>query len=162
MGQDGSGGEDNSYRTGFGDRIASVVCTSGPDGTGDGDRPPLSGPDSPGDPGEETDLNRTGFGEQIVGFIYKSGPVGPCNEDSSPSSGSDTPLHQFVCVYHPESSGPSNELYKRADANAPGDVIVMPGESWELHLETFDKPYVYHIHIFGSNYCPKDLCRGPH
>ena len=30
--------------------------------------------------------------------------------------------------------------YERADANAPGDVIVMSGESRELPLETFDKP----------------------
>ena len=69
-------------------------------------------------------------------FIH---PFDPCDEDSSPSSGSDTPLHQFVCVYHPESSGPGNEfgdVYKRADANTPGDVIVMSGES----RETFDKP----------------------
>ena len=48
---------------------------------------------SPGDPGEETDSHRNGFGE-----------------DSSPSSCSDMPLHQFVCVYHPESSGPGNEF----------------------------------------------------
>ena len=32
-----------SYRTGFGDPFTGVICASGPDGTGDEDRPPSSG-----------------------------------------------------------------------------------------------------------------------
>ena len=90
-GSGGSGGEDNSYWTGFGDPIAGVVCASGPDGTGDGDRPPSSGPNSPGDPGEETDLHRTGFGDPVNALVCTSGPDGTGDGDRQPSSGPNSP-----------------------------------------------------------------------
>ena len=136
------GEEDNSHRTRFAGPITGVVCTSGPDGTGDGGRLPSSEPDSSGGPGEEDNSPRTGLAELMIGVICTSGPDGPCDEDSSPPTGSYTPLHQFVCVYQPRSSGPGNEIgdvYERAHANAPGDVIEDRRQKTEYLFSKFHK-----------------------
>ena len=71
QGPDGYGGEVNSFRTRFCDPFAGVVYASGPDGTGDGDQTPSSGPDSPGDSGKETGSHRTGFGDPFAGVVLR-------------------------------------------------------------------------------------------
>ena len=97
--------------------------SSGPNGTGNGDRQSPATPDSPGDSGEEDNSTRNGFGEPTIGVIHTSGPIGPCDAHGSPP-----PLCQFVCVYQPGPSGPGSEfgnVFKWTDANAPGDAIAM-------------------------------------
>ena len=49
---------------------------NGPEGTGDDNRLPSLEQDSPGYPGDKTDLYRTGFGDPFAGIVFASGPDG--------------------------------------------------------------------------------------
>ena len=72
-------------------------------------------------------------------IIHTSGPNVRCDEDISVFTVFDTLLCLFVCVYQPKFSRFDSDVYKRAAASAPEDVIVRLLETlYEAPVELLD------------------------